>query len=225
MSQLLTGSRGLVRLGPLVGKGGEGSVYEIQGNPNELAKIYHRPPDQMKLRALPTMRTEALGTLAAWPTDVLSRPDGSVCGLVMPRVRDHKDIHHLYGPGSRIRHFPAADWRMLVRAACNTARAFAAVHAGGAVIGDVNHGSVLVAQNATVRLIDCDSFQIVSAGRHFFCKVAVPEFTPPEMYGADYKATVRTPNHDYFGLAVLIFQLLMMGRHPFAGLSTSPRFQ
>lgn len=217
MSQVFFGTKGQIQLGAIVGKGGEGSVYEIDGRADELAKIYHQPPDQQKLRALPSLRSGALATLAAWPTDVLSRRDGTVCGLVMPRVRDHQDIHHLYGPNSRVRKFPNADWRMLVRAAANTTRAFAAVHSVGAVIGDVNHGSVLVAQNATVRLIDCDSYQISSAGRHFFCKVGVPEFTPPELYGADYTRTVRTPNHDYFGLAVLIFQLLMMGRHPFAG--------
>ena len=28
---------------------------------------------------------------------------------------------------------------------------------------------------------------------------------------------LRTPEHDRFGLAVLVFQLLFMGRHPFAG--------
>ena len=28
---------------------------------------------------------------------------------------------------------------------------------------------------------------------------------------------MRTADHDRFGLAVLIFQLLFMGRHPFAG--------
>jgi DNA-binding helix-hairpin-helix protein with protein kinase domain len=34
---------------------------------------------------------------------------------------------------------------------------------------------------------------------------------------ASYAGVTRTPNHDNFGLAVLIFQLLCMGRHPFAG--------
>lgn len=28
---------------------------------------------------------------------------------------------------------------------------------------------------------------------------------------------LRTQNHDAFGLAVLIFQILFMGRHPFSG--------
>jgi DNA-binding helix-hairpin-helix protein with protein kinase domain len=33
----------------------------------------------------------------------------------------------------------------------------------------------------------------------------------------EFREVVRTPNHDNFGLAVLIFHLLFMGRHPFAG--------
>lgn len=33
----------------------------------------------------------------------------------------------------------------------------------------------------------------------------------------NFRVTPRTPNHDNFGLAVLIFQLLFLGRHPFAG--------
>ena len=49
------------------------------------------------------------------------------------------------------------------------------------------------------------------------CKVGVPEFTPPELQGKDLSSVVRTTNHDDFGLAILIFCTLMMGRHPFAG--------
>ena len=40
---------------------------------------------------------------------------------------------------------------------------------------------------------------------------------PPELMGAALGATRRTANHDAFGLAVLVFHLLFMGRHPFAG--------
>ncbi|MEP6869431.1 MAG: hypothetical protein ABJA20_13025 [Novosphingobium sp.] len=41
------------------------------------------------------------------------------------------------------------------------------------------------------------------------------EYTPSELHGQRLDGTVRTPNHDAFGLAVVIFQLLFMGRHPF----------
>ena len=113
--------------------------------------------------------------------------------------------------------FPAADWRFLIRSAANTARAFAAIHDTGCVIGDVNHGGVCVSDRATVRLIDCDSFQVAVAGRRFLCEVGVPTFTPPELQGRPFRGVVQTPNHDNFGLAILIFHLLFMGRHPFAG--------
>ncbi|MCX8501531.1 MAG: hypothetical protein ORO03_07545, partial [Alphaproteobacteria bacterium] len=39
----------------------------------------------------------------------------------------------------------------------------------------------------------------------------------PELQGRSFSEVYRTVNHDNFGLAVLIFQLLMMGRHPYAG--------
>jgi DNA-binding helix-hairpin-helix protein with protein kinase domain len=109
-----------------------------------------------------------------------------------------------------------------VRAATNTARAFAAIHAAGCVIGDVNHGGVLVGQDATVTLIDCDSFQVTHGGRRFLCEVGVETFTPPELQGRSFQGVVRDVSHDDFGLAVMTFLLLFMGRHPFAGRFSGP---
>ncbi len=132
-------------------------------------------------------------------------------------MTDHKDIHHLYSPKSRRAEFAAADWRFLIRVAANLSRAVATIHAARGVIADINHSGVLVGQDARVRLIDCDSFQIVDAGKTYLCDVGVPTFTPPELQGLLFAEIVRTPNHDNFGLAVLIFLTLFMGRHPFAG--------
>jgi DNA-binding helix-hairpin-helix protein with protein kinase domain len=140
----------------------------------------------------------------------------------MPKVTGYKDIHHLYSPKSRKVQFPNADWRFLIRAAANTARAFAAIHNAGCVIGDVNQGGVMVSDKATIKLIDCDSFQVSAQGRKFLCEVGVPDFTPPELQGRSFKGILRTPNHDNFGLAILIFRLLFMGRHPFAGRFLGP---
>jgi hypothetical protein len=81
---------------------------------------------------------------------------------------------------------------------------------------------VLVAQDATVRLIDCDSFQVINGSRRFLCEVGVETFTPPELQGKPFKGVVRNQNHDDFGLAVLIFLMLFMGRHPFAGRYLGP---
>jgi DNA-binding helix-hairpin-helix protein with protein kinase domain len=209
-----------VRLGALIGRGGEGEVYELAMDRNSAAKIYFNAMSKQKIekiRLMVAMRNPRLEKLAAWPQGVLTRRSGETIGLVMPRIVDRKDIHHLYSPKGRCTLFMRADWRFLLRAAANTARAFRVVHEAGCVIGDVNHGSILVGQDATVRLIDCDSFQVVSGNRKFLCEVGVETFTPPELQGKNFKEIIRTPNHDNFGLAVMVFLMLFMGRHPFAG--------
>ena len=208
-------------LSSMLGKGGEGSIHEITGVDDAVAKIYYGPVDAEKARKLTTMAdlcNERLLRLAAWPIDTLhEQPGGRMVGFMMQRIRNHKGIHVLYSPKSRLSDFPSARWPFLVHTATNLARAFAVIQEHGHVIGDVNHGNVVVSRDATVKLIDCDSFQI-STERHIFtCEVGVSTHTPPELQGLPLKDIVRTTNHDNFGLAVLIFQLLFMGRHPFSG--------
>lgn len=219
-AQLLQTSNGRVALGRELGRGGEGAVFEITGKPDLVAKIYHDPLPQEKaekLLAMLQITTPQVLSLTAWPRDVLRGPDGRVQGFVMSYFAGYKDIHSLYGPKSRRADFPDADWRHLIRAAANIARAFVVLHEAGCVIGDVNHGGIRVAADMTVKLIDCDSFQVQEGGRTFFCEVGVENFTPPELQGRSLRSVVRNTNHDNFGLAVMVFYLLMLGRHPFAG--------
>ncbi len=217
---VVDGSGRMLRLGRKLGQGGEGAVFELEGEPTLAAKIHHQPLTPLraeKIRVMAGMRTEKIDGLAAWPTNLLSLPSGIPIGLIMPKVVGHKDIHHLYSPKSRRAEFPGADWRFLIRVAANLSRAVATIHEAGGVIADINHSGVLVGQDARVRLIDCDSFQIVDAGKTYLCDVGVPTFTPPELQGLLFADIARTPNHDNFGLAVLVFLTLFMGRHPFAG--------
>lgn len=212
-----------MKVGREIGSGGEGRVCEVVGLPDLVAKIYHTPPSperQEKLRRMAKMDVGPLRELAAWPIDVIAVKAGVVGGFVMQRISGHEDVHFLYGPKSRREKFPDADFRFVVRAASNIAKTFATAHAAGVVIGDVNFGGITVSRQATVKLLDCDSFQIEDNGKVYHCSVAMPQFTPPEIVGQPLETTKRTPNHDNFGLAVLIFHLLMMGRHPFAGRFT-----
>lgn len=210
-----------------LGRGGEGIVYAVDGRSDVVAKLYHQSPPREhgeKLATMVSLRTPALQQVAAWPISLLhDRSSGEIIGVLMPRVVGNKPIHQLYGPKSRLAEFPRADFRFLVLAAANLARAFAVVHQHNQVVGDVNHANALVGANATVRFIDCDSFQISANGRRFLCDVGVPTHQPPELVGLpSLRGVVRTPNHDRFGLAVLVFQLLMLGRHPFAGQYVGP---
>lgn len=208
-------------MGAVIGKGGEGIVYAVASSQEVVAKVYHKPLSAdraAKIRIMLSYSNDDVKQVSAWPTGILlSKTDRAAVGLLMPMISNAKDIHKLYSPKSRVAEFAKADWRFLVRACANTARAFRAIHETGCVIGDINEGSVLVAKDATVRLIDCDSYQVVDKGKRYPCEVGVETFTPPELQGKNLREVVRSTNHDNFGLAVMMFLLLFMGRHPFAG--------
>jgi DNA-binding helix-hairpin-helix protein with protein kinase domain len=214
-------SRVSIQLGNKLGEGGEGAIYEIPSKPDCVAKVYLKQPDSQKIQkllAMPALLSEPIKKIAAWPLDLLLDQQNIVRGFVMPKIAARKDIHELYSPKSRSIAFPEADFRFLVHVCGNIARAFQIIHQQGHVIGDINHGSVLLGPDGTVAIIDCDSFQVMTASKQVFtCDVGMPLFTAPEIQGQSLRGFHRTQNHDHFGLAVLMFHLLCMGRHPFAG--------
>ena len=222
----LTSQQSPIQLGRELGSGGEGKVCEIVGDSSLVAKIYHAPiaaEKQQKLKAMVAAQSGALAKVTIWPKDVLYESiNGPMRGIIMPRLHDYKDLFELYIPASRKKAFPNADWKFLIWAARNMAAAVAEMHQAGHVVGDINPKNFVVISDATVRLIDCDSFQISANGRTFLCEVGVPHFTAPELQGKSFRGLTRTPNHDNFALAVLCFHLLFLGRHPFAGMQRSP---
>ena len=218
-----------VRLGAELARAGEGVIYEVASTPTLVAKLYHKDkvPDLKKATKLQHMcrvRNTGLLNISAWPQGLLySESDRkTVRGFLMPRIQG-KEIHHLYGPGDRQKEFPSAAWDFLIRVAGNCAAAFETLHENGVVMADVNEKNLLVTSNGLVRLIDCDSYQFRDGNTQYLCEVGVPLWTPPELQRQAFRGLERTPNHDRFGLAVLIFELLFMGRHPFAGVPDGHR--
>lgn len=209
-----------VELGRELGRGGEAVAYELQSTPSMVVKIYHEVADQLKsekLEAMVNISQPVIARFAAWPNCVIRKTmGGPIAGIIMPKVVG-VEIHKLYNPSVRKIAFPSADWRFLIRTACNYATAIETLHQHGIVIGDINQGNALVADDAIVRFIDCDSFQITTGTKIFRCPVGVPLFTPPELQSGQFNDKDRTVNHDRFGLAIMIFHLLFAGRHPFAG--------
>ncbi|WP_338828331.1 topoisomerase DNA-binding C4 zinc finger domain-containing protein [Bradyrhizobium sp. 27S5] len=214
------------RLGKRIGGGGEGDVFLVESLPDQAVKIYKehlRASREPKVRAMIGGALAASTDLVAFPSELTTDSAGGFGGFAMRLVKSFWPMHELYHPKSRKLQYPKANYRHLIHAALNVARAVGKVHETGCVIGDFNHSGVLISQNYVVALIDADSFQFTINGRSYPCVVGMPDFTPPELQGRDLKTvTARTKAQDHFGLAVAIFQLLAMGKHPYAGRYAGP---
>jgi len=209
-----------IRLGKLLAKGGEGEVYLVEGRPDWVLKFYiieNLASRAAKVEAMVRAKLAEKSNLVAYPIAVITDSRNRFAGFVMRMVPGHKEIHQLFGVGDRKANFPSADYRFLTHVALNFARAMADVHARNCVVGDVNSRGILVSDHAMVALIDADSFQITEGSREYPCEVGVPDYTPPELQGRSLSGISRSINHDAFGLGVIVFQILCMGRHPFIG--------
>jgi serine/threonine protein kinase len=222
-----------IAIGHELGRGGEATVY-VSRSSSQAVKIYHKPSEE-KTRKLelmiarppldPTSKTGIKDTQhvsIAWPTGLVKNEAGNVVGFTMPLVNTTKAIplHQLYNPKARRQRAPGMTWQYLVRIARNLSAVVAALHDKGYVIGDLNESNVLVTDQALVTLVDCDSVQARDHKKVYRCTVGKGEYTPPELQGKVFEKINRSKHHDAFGLAVLLFLLLMEGVHPFSGVYT-----
>jgi len=209
-----------------IGVGGEGKVYRVanEGRTGVIAKIYNKIPDrerQEKLKAMLLLSSSTLLNACAWPIDTLrDTSSGEICGFTMNEVTESEPLHHFYSPSWRMQNQPNASWDTLLQLSSNLAAVFGVIHDLGIVVGDVNPNSLRVRKNGRVVLIDTDSFQLSHGSSLYRCRVGVPSFTAPELLSTNkpFDLIKRSRNNDLFGLSLLLFHLLFMGRHPFAGV-------
>jgi Protein kinase domain len=221
----------LITLGPPLGVGGEAEVYPVNELPDSVAKIYFKGSGERyaKLRAMlrhpPVDGALKRGHVSiCWPTRILFNAGGNFAGFLMPLMdrRRNRELFNVYHPGDRSREAPNFTWEYLATTAENVARVVELIHEQGYVIGDINESNFFVSEKAHVTLVDCDSIQVPTPSVLLRCPVGKPEFTAPELQGLDFSKFDRTKAHDNFGLAVLIFLLLMEGVHPYAGVWLTP---
>ena len=214
-----------------IGSGGEGVIYASLSEPLQCAKIYTKPvlPETYTKLSLmvsnpppdPTYKLRMHRSIC-WPTALLykSPSKNALAGFFMPKLdleRFRKALLFI-DPQDRTARFGGGfTWKHLVTAATNIASAVAAIHEQGYCIGDLNESNILIGPNALISLIDCDSFQVpdAAAGKTYRSPVGKGEYLAPELSGKHLPDVDRTIASDSFALAVLLFQLLMEGTHPY----------
>lgn len=216
-----------VKLGNFIGKGGQGKVYRIANSNLEAAKIFDVPTKKLenKIRLLAAFPDDIRpsSSFAAWPIELIYATTNHLwwkksefVGFTMPFVKDAYHIFHFYTPSMRRNHQWSFTWRDMHSLALYLAIAVEQFHEADFVIGDINCKNILINKHLMPVIIDIDSIQVA---RWYTTDVGFEEYTPPELVGQPLKNVVRNKYHDLFGLGHLIFQLLMNGCSPFAGVA------
>jgi len=202
-----------VTLGKELAKGGEGAVFEIIGR-NEVCKIYHAHKltlgRQQKMQLMLTRRLT--DPAICWPQTLVLDRHKTFRGYVMSRAFGRPLAHSLFTPKPWLQKH--SDWnrRRSVRLSISIVKHIMYLHQQNVLLGDINPLNILLKDEATQYLVDTDSYQIEG----FPCPVGTVNFTPPEIQGADFRTFLRSPEHELFAVATLIFMILMPGKSPYS---------
>lgn len=223
-------------LGRRLDNGGEGVVYEVPGS-RLVAKLLLAPADatdpERRLASLVRLgRSPRMARLlageprrAAWPVDTIHVQRPARAGGPAPRIHGYlmPDMRRWFTPLSwwlsaslRAERFPDATWAAALAAAARLARLVADVHDAGCVIGDLQPGNLWTDGHGNIGISDIDSFQFGGGAGFFSSQACTPDYTAPERI--DKPETRPSEASDDFVLAVLVYQLLMGGMHPFLGM-------
>lgn len=221
------GNRLEVRLGKSIGAGGEGTIYRTSLQNGAVAKIYF--PKQLtesrrdKLRRM--VGTDPGIPGLCWPQAMLYTAGGDWVGYLMPEAQGKELALTVFHPGKNNCTITALGWtrKSLALIAANIAEAFAKMHERQILMGDINPRNFLVTQDCGVYLVDCDSYQFDG----FPCPVGTPLYTPPEVHrrmkerGTEDYGYIRTVDNERYSLAVLLFEILMLGKPPYESRNTN----
>ena len=170
-----------VLLGAQIGEGGEGVVYEVTGNPDIVAKMYHRgkrPPHiEEKLRQM-VSRPPGGGapSTVAWPlARLIADLDGETHGYLMRRAeagaipaavfasRKLRKQHREISLKSR-----RETQELMAQIVTGYADTMQELHDAGYAVGDVNDKNLLAWPDGRIMVLDADSFQAPKPGGGVF---------------------------------------------------------
>ena len=210
--------------------GGEGQLFRVKGHSNLVAKIFRdnrceREKHEKLLKMLKnppaaSMQKPNKGKIRiAWPTSILYRPGGKrhdeCVGFLMPFFEDTFPLDCLIsGEDLEENGLDALD--LPVVAAYNLASIMTYLHNNHYVVGDISSDNFMVDKDGAIYAVDTDSYQFEGTR----CTVNHKDYCPKE-YLDDMESNRPvqfTVEGDRFGLAKLIFQLLMNGFDAHAGI-------
>lgn len=236
-SMVWTGDGRSLKLDALLKSGGAGSVYRLQGSTTEVAKIYHASVDhahyarkvEAMLKLSPKLPDLSDGgkrfVQIAWPEATLRDKQGRFLGFLMPAVdvRATSELECiLQEKQARALKLPTGLGAKMTLAA-NLAAVIAELHAQRHYVVDLKPVNLrFYPQSLYMAMLDCDGFSIQGEGERFAAPQITPDYLAPE-FQLRALTDAGEEQQDRFALAVVVFQLLNNGLHPFSGRPTSDR--
>lgn len=202
-----------LELGRKIGGGGEGHVYAI--DKNFACKIYSSGKlSKSKIEKLKLMISKPIYDQdICWPIDLVLNSRNEIVGYTMPMAKGHI-LFKISNRAFVQENFPKWKKRDVVELAYTIASKFYYLHERNIIVGDINTRNIMFTSPTQVYFVDTDSYQIEG----FPCPVGTNEFTCRELLagGNKFNETLRKWGHENFSLAILIYVLLMNGKHPYA---------
>ena len=217
-----------------VGRGGAAIVYRIKSGPHQgkALKLYHgeelskrgrilEAKIKAMIQAPPSNRDlEFSGNVTpqfVWPEVEAVDADGQFVGFVMPYL-DPSSYYilseYLYETNKLEPKHQSITER--VQVCRNLASAVLSLHKVGHYFVDMKPQNIFVhKEQSTVTFIDCDGFSISNG--EFPCYQYSPSYIAPEYIAKRPENELsRSGQQDEFVLAVLLFQILDFGNHPYS---------
>lgn len=218
------------QFGAMIGRpGGQGTVYELVGEPNLLAKIYHAvvqlDPDGLEAlvgwrRGLGRPDLAMIDQATSWPLDTLTVTEDGRLGVVIPRAPDRffhtvngstipRDISWAYlADAVRFAGLEPARPAAAARVVRQLAGVYDVFNRNGVAYGDLSHTNALWSGGARpdVYLIDCDAAAVSGHPR------ALVEAQTP-LWDCPWPA-VQGQERDLYKLALAFLRLVMRYEGP-----------
>jgi uncharacterized membrane protein len=233
----LDGRRSTLRLGEVVHRGGgAGRICAVQGDPASVAKLYHDPARsahygpkiEAMLRSPPDLPAIEQGgrryEQIAWPTAIIEDGSRGFAGFLMPFIDLSRadSLDTLLVKALRKQRGLPENYAFRVYAALNTASMVAELHRRGHHIIDLKPQNMSVYKDSMyVAVVDCDGLSIDGGGTRFPGHQFTDGYRAPEAVRAGFNPEQLGEEQDRFALAVVLFQLLNNGIHPFQGVPRS----
>ncbi|MCR4660595.1 MAG: hypothetical protein K5765_01180 [Clostridia bacterium] len=205
-----------IKIVDILGKGGQGEVYLVKQNNQDLAfKIYsYDVSDDFRFNIKNNIRKGSPSSSFLWPKEFIEFTDGD-CGYLMDlRPKEYQSfISYLTGNT----HFKS--YRLLLNWCIELVDSFKKLHENGYSYQDLNDGSFFL-NPENGKLLICDNDNVTADGRNLGV-LGKMRYMAPEIVRGDKdrftgKEQMPDVHSDRFSLAVILFLALCKG-NPFEG--------